>query len=198
MEAPRIQVSRKGKIIGTFTQNELEERLLTNELLKTDHCWRSGMTNWEPLAVYISAGQVGSAPNPGPFPPPLPSPQVFFTSTDNNIPGFEVTQSLGVVTGICVRSPTFGQTFRALGQGFVNQDGDLKGVSEIGGQVRAFEELCEQTRRLSFEKMIHSAKRIGADAVIVVRYESCEINPKWSATEVMCYGTAVKLASILE
>ena len=65
---------------------------------------------------------------------------------------------------------------------------------ELGGQREAFEVMCEQARKTAFERMILAAKSMGANAVIAVRHDSVEFKSlSMSATEILCYGTAVKV-----
>ncbi len=93
--------------------------------------------------------------------------------------GFKIKEYKGVVRGIIVRSPT-------ISQGIL---GGLKNI--IGGQIGAYTEMCEQTRKQAYERMMLHAWELGANAVVGLRYESSEVGSQSSATEVLCYGTAV-------
>jgi len=54
--------------------------------------------------------------------------------------------------------------------------------------------MCEQAREQAYRLMIEHAQGLGANAVLGVRYESSEVGSRpGSATEVLCYGTAVTL-----
>jgi uncharacterized protein YbjQ (UPF0145 family) len=102
------------------------------------------------------------------------------TSTTFDIAGMRISRNLGVVRGITVRSPTFAQGFM----------GGLKGF--VGGNIEAYAEMCEQAREQAFELLIQHAQSLGANAVVGIRYESSEVGGQQSsATEVLCYGTAV-------
>jgi uncharacterized protein YbjQ (UPF0145 family) len=90
-----------------------------------------------------------------------------------------VAQYLGVVRGIVVRSPNIAQ----------NVLGGLKRV--VGGNNEQYAQVCETAREEAFQRMVHHALQIGADAILAVRYDATEFAP--STTEVLCYGTAVKL-----
>lgn len=95
------------------------------------------------------------------------------------VDGFYVTEQLGIVRGISVRSRSIVGTFAA-------------GLQTIfGGDITILTRLCEGTRRDAFEIMIAHADRLGANAVIGVRYDATEIMR--GVTEVLCYGTAVVL-----
>lgn len=106
------------------------------------------------------------------------------TTTTFSIDGYKITQYKGLVRGIVVRSPT-------IGQGIL---GGLKAI--IGGQIGAYAEMCEQAREQAYEKLVAHAQELGANAVVGVRYESSEVGSRQSsATEVLCYGTAVIIQS---
>ncbi len=98
-------------------------------------------------------------------------------TTAFELPGFRVRQNLGVVRGIVVRSRNvfvnIGAAFRTL----------------VGGNIAAWMQLCEQTRREAFEIMIQHATELGANAIIGARYDATEVMQ--GATEVLAYGTAV-------
>jgi uncharacterized protein YbjQ (UPF0145 family) len=53
--------------------------------------------------------------------------------------------------------------------------------------------MCEQAREQAYELLLRHARELRADAVVGIRYESSEVGRQGSATEVLCYGTAVKL-----
>ncbi|MGB9181303.1 MAG: YbjQ family protein [Pyrinomonadaceae bacterium] len=98
-------------------------------------------------------------------------------TTAFELPGYRVTQNLGIVRGIVVRSRSLITNIGAVIQTFV------------GGNITAWTRLCEQTRVEAFEIMIQHATELGANAIIGVRYDATEIAS--GATEVLAYGTAV-------
>jgi len=100
-------------------------------------------------------------------------------TTTFTIEGCRIVEYKGLVRGIVVRAPT-------IGQGFL---GGLKSI--IGGQIGAYAEMCEQARQQAYDLMLQHAGQVGANAVLGVRYESSEVGAQSSATEVLCYGTAV-------
>lgn len=103
-----------------------------------------------------------------------------FATTSNDVDGYAVTQYLGVVRGIVVRSPNIAQ-------------GIMGGINQIfGGNIGAYVEVCETARRDAYDRMVAHAREIGADGIIAMRYDATEFTQ--GATEVLCYGTAVKLA----
>jgi len=67
--------------------------------------------------------------------------------------------------------------------------GGLKSI--VGGQIGAYTEMCDQTRQQAYELMVDHAVALGANAVVGLRFDASEVASKVSATEVLCYGTAV-------
>lgn len=100
-------------------------------------------------------------------------------TTGNSVEGAEVAEYLGVVRGIVVRAA-------GIGRGIV---GGLKSIA--GGNIEEWTHVCENARKEASNRMIQHAREIGADAVIGMRYDSTEFSAM--ATEVLAYGTAVKL-----
>jgi uncharacterized protein YbjQ (UPF0145 family) len=101
-------------------------------------------------------------------------------TTGDEVTGRSIDQYLGIVRGIVVRSPR-------IGQGIM---GGLKQI--VGGNIEAFANVCEAAREEAFERMVRHAEEHGADAVVAMRYDATEFAQ--GATEVLAYGTAVKLA----
>ena len=100
-------------------------------------------------------------------------------TTGNEIPGYRITAYLGVVRGIVVRAQTIGQGCRG-------------GVAQVfGGNIAAYEEVCEKARSDAFKRMLVHADDVQADAIIAMRYDATEFAQ--GVTEVLAYGTAVKL-----
>ena len=101
------------------------------------------------------------------------------TTTTFDIPGFRIAENLGVVRGVVVRSRS---VFGTIGAGL---------QSLMGGNISLFTELAERTRQQAFDTMLMQADMAGADAVIGVRYDANEMMK--GVTEVLCYGTAVRV-----
>jgi uncharacterized protein YbjQ (UPF0145 family) len=98
-------------------------------------------------------------------------------TTNIELNGYRITQTLGVVRGITVRSRSI----------FGNIAGGLQTL--VGGRISIYVELCEKTREEAFQQMlVHAAER-GANAVINMRYDANEVIG--GVTEVLAYGTAV-------
>ena len=104
------------------------------------------------------------------------------TTTTFDLPGYRIVATLGVVRGVVVRSRsvfgTIGATFQTL----------------RGGNISLFTELAERTRQQAFDTMLVQADMAGADAVIGVRYDANELMQ--GVTEVLCYGTAVRVSPV--
>jgi uncharacterized protein YbjQ (UPF0145 family) len=67
--------------------------------------------------------------------------------------------------------------------------GGLKNI--IGGSIGAYTEMCEQARQQAYDLLVLHAKEMGANAIVGLRHDASEVVSKGSATEVLCYGTAV-------
>ena len=104
------------------------------------------------------------------------------TTTAFTLDGFHVTKTFGVVRGIVVRSRSI---FGTIG-------GSLQTL--VGGNITLFTDLCEKTRREAFDMMLEHASQLGANAVVGIRYDATEVMQ--GVTEVLCYGTAVRVEPI--
>jgi uncharacterized protein YbjQ (UPF0145 family) len=105
--------------------------------------------------------------------------QQIIVTTGNDVAGYDVVGYVGIVRGIVVRATSIGKGiiggFKALG----------------GGNIKEFIEVCESARHDAYTHMIEHATEVGADAIICMRYDAGEFSA--GVTEVLCYGTAVKL-----
>jgi uncharacterized protein YbjQ (UPF0145 family) len=104
------------------------------------------------------------------------------TTTAFEMPGYRVVKSFGVVRGIVVRSRSIVGNIGANIQ------------SIFGGNITLYTELCERAREDAFDQMLAHAGKLGANAVIGVRYDATEIGA--GITEVLCYGTAVSVEQV--
>ncbi|MGA2013773.1 MAG: YbjQ family protein [Solirubrobacteraceae bacterium] len=102
-------------------------------------------------------------------------------TTGLELPGYRVTENLGVCYGLVVRSMGLvggvASSFKALRRGEVSQ----------------YTQLLEESRRHAIDRMVENASLMGADGLIAVRFDSSEIGQQ--LTEIVAYGTAVKLAA---
>jgi uncharacterized protein YbjQ (UPF0145 family) len=98
-------------------------------------------------------------------------------TTSTSLEGYKVTKQLGLVRGITVRSRSIVGNFAG-------------GILAIfGGKNSIYTELCEKAREEAYELMMEHAAKMGANAVINMRYDANEVLA--GMTEVLAYGTAV-------
>jgi uncharacterized protein YbjQ (UPF0145 family) len=103
-------------------------------------------------------------------------------TTSTGLEGYKVTQHLGVVRGIIVRSRNL----------FGNIAGGIQSL--FGGNITIYTDLCERTRQDAYDLMVQHATRNGANAIINMRYTANEIMQ--GITEVLAYGTAVTVEKL--
>lgn len=103
-------------------------------------------------------------------------------TTAFDLPDHTIVRSLGVVQGIVVRSRSIVGSIGASLQ------------TLFGGNITLYTSLCETARQHAFDKMLDDARKLGANAVVAMRYDSTEIGA--GVTEVICYGTAVRVVPV--
>jgi uncharacterized protein YbjQ (UPF0145 family) len=104
-------------------------------------------------------------------------------STMNDIPGYEVTEVLGEVFGLTVRSRNIGSQ---IGAG-------LKALA--GGELKGMTKNLVSSREEVIARMVQEAEAKGADAVLAMRFDTSEMGQNW--TEICAYGTAIKARKII-
>ncbi len=87
-------------------------------------------------------------------------------------------EEMGIVSGSTIQSKNFLSDF---GQG-------LKSI--VGGELGSYTQMMEKARNKATQRMIDEAVRLGADAIIGVRYTTNSIMAQ--AAEVLVFGTAIK------
>jgi uncharacterized protein YbjQ (UPF0145 family) len=95
------------------------------------------------------------------------------------VPGRRVTKHLGLVQGSTVRAKHVGKDIFA----------GLKNI--VGGELKAYTELLQESREEATGRMIKQAEAAGANAVLNIRYATSSITA--GAAEIFAYGTAVVL-----
>ena len=100
-------------------------------------------------------------------------------TTTENIPGHSVVRTLGQVFGVVVRS-------RGIGG---NISVSLRSI--VGGEIPEYTRLVEDARRHAIDRMVANAHAMGANAIVMMRFDSGEIAQ--AMNEVVAYGTAVVL-----
>ena len=98
-------------------------------------------------------------------------------TTGQDLPGYRVTKTFGIVRGIVVRSRSIVGTIGASLQ------------TLFGGNITLYTDMCERARADAHQLMVEHAGQLGANAIIGVRYDANEITA--GVTEVLAYGTAV-------
>lgn len=96
------------------------------------------------------------------------------------VPGYEITETLGIVQGNTIRAKHVG---RDIAASFKNL---------VGGELKGYTELLTEARRQAMQRMIGQAEQLQADAVVNVRFTTSAVTA--GAAELYAYGTAVKLA----
>ena len=102
------------------------------------------------------------------------------TVTTETVPGRATTEALGLVRGSTVRAKHVGADVMASFRNLV------------GGEVREYGALLMEAREQALARMCAEAENLGADAVVAVRMQTSTI--MGAASEVVAYGTAVRLA----
>ncbi len=100
-------------------------------------------------------------------------------SNIENIPGHNITKFFGVVSGSTVRAKHIGRDIMA----------GLKNL--IGGELKGYTELLQESRDDALARMVQQAESLGANAVVNVRFQTSSIAQ--GAAELFAYGTAVQV-----
>jgi uncharacterized protein YbjQ (UPF0145 family) len=90
-------------------------------------------------------------------------------TTANDLPGYEVTETLGEVFGLTVRS---------------------RNKSLMGGELKGMTKALADSRQQVIDRMVEEAAAKGADAIVAMRFDTSEMGGNW--TEICAYGTAVR------
>ena len=98
-------------------------------------------------------------------------------ATTSDIPGRRIDKVLGLVRGNTIRARHLGRDISA----------SLRNIT--GGELRDYTKLMAEAREQAIDRMVEEAEAMGADGVVAVRFQTCEIAR--GAAEMLCYGTAV-------
>jgi uncharacterized protein YbjQ (UPF0145 family) len=110
---------------------------------------------------------------------PLEQQSLVATVTTESVAGHEIVEVLGIARGNTVRARNVGRDI-------------TQGIRNLAGGELAYSTLLSDARDQAIERMEADALEMGADAVVNVRMETSEVTQ--GASEVIAYGTAVKLA----
>lgn len=97
----------------------------------------------------------------------------------NEVTGKEIEEVLGLVRGNTIRARHVGNDIMA----------SLRNI--VGGEVKEYTKMISETREEALKRMVEEARKLGADAVINVRFTTSQVMN--GAAEILAYGTAVKL-----
>ncbi len=101
--------------------------------------------------------------------------------TSENVSGYRLQKTIGQVFGVTVRSRgaagNLMASFRTI----------------LGGEINEYTKMVEDSRAVALERLSVNAKAMGANAVIMMRFDSSEIDGKQPMSEIVAYGTAVFL-----
>jgi len=95
------------------------------------------------------------------------------------VQGREITETIDIARGSTVRARNIGRDFFA----------GLKNI--VGGEISEYTKLMSQSREQAINRMIADAERMGADAIVNVRFTTAMVMQ--GCSEILAYGTAVKL-----
>jgi uncharacterized protein YbjQ (UPF0145 family) len=99
--------------------------------------------------------------------------------TTPDVPGTRIVQTLGLVRGNTIRTRHAGVDVVAF----------LRNL--VGGEIHEYTKMMAEAREQAIDRMVEEAEALGADAVVMVRFQTIEMMR--GAAEMLCYGTAVRL-----
>ena len=99
--------------------------------------------------------------------------------TTETIEGKKIAETLGLVNGNVIRAKHIGKDIAAV----------LRHV--VGGEIKEYTEMMNDSRDIAFKRMIKDAEGLDADAIVGVRFTTSMVMA--GASEILAYGTAVKL-----
>ena len=105
-------------------------------------------------------------------------------ATTEAVIGKRIVTVLGLVRGNTVRARHIGRDVSAI----------VRNIA--GGEITEYTKLLAESREQSIDRMVDEAERLGANAIVGVRFSTSSI--MGAAAEVMCYGTAVVLDEVRE
>lgn len=104
--------------------------------------------------------------------------KVIYTTTPD-VPGHEIEEVLGVISGNVVQSKHVGRDIGAA----------LKTL--VGGEIVSYTQMLTEARQIAISRLVDEARKLNADAVVNIRFATSSIMS--GAAEILAYGTAVRL-----
>jgi len=102
-------------------------------------------------------------------------------ATSDSVPGRRIESVLGMVRGNTIRARHLGKDISAA----------FKNLA--GGEITDYTKMMAESREQALDRMVEDAARLGADAIVAVRFTTSSVMQ--GAAEILVYGTAVKLAT---
>ena len=103
-------------------------------------------------------------------------------ATTENVAGHRIAETIGQVFGVVVRSRGLGGNIMA----------GLRSLT--GGEITEYTVMIEEARRHAIDRLVQNATAMGANAVVMMRFDSSEIGQTMS--EIVAYGTAVVIEPV--
>ena len=100
-------------------------------------------------------------------------------TTTETVAGYRIGQTLGQCFGVVVRNRGLGGNIMA----------GLRSI--LGGEIKEYTSMLEEARRHAVDRMVANATMMGANAIVMMRFDSSELGQTMS--EIVAYGTAVVL-----
>jgi len=95
------------------------------------------------------------------------------------VPGKSIVEHFGLVSGSTIRAKHLGKDLMA----------GLKNL--VGGELKGYTQLLQESRRQAMERLIEQARQFGANAIVNIRFSTSSVAQ--GAAELYAYGTAVRV-----
>ncbi len=102
--------------------------------------------------------------------------------SSDDVPGYEVVESLGLVRGNTVRARHLGRDLLA----------SLRNM--VGGEVEEYTKMLAESREQAIDRMVAEAEKLGADGIVTIRFMTSSVMQ--GAAEIVAYGSAVRLRRV--
>lgn len=106
-------------------------------------------------------------------------PDALPTATTDELPGYRIVETLGLVRGNTIRTRHVGTDIVAV----------VKTL--FGGEISEYTKMLAESREQALDRMRAHAVSIGGNAVVGVRFTTSTVMQ--GAAEILAYGTAVRV-----